>query len=243
MRRPFLFIFLSTLIISGTAWGLWGLQMGWKYSKSIDPRYTIRAIVSKPIASERLMPAILAEWLDLSTSKGRNLYRFNLEQARVKLESQPPVKKVALSRLPPSSLLVEVELRKPMALMGDRTNTAISEEGVLFSLVPYYTPKKLPRLFLGSRDNFPLAKDLLHHFERKGRLDKVDLIDVEKSQSSSYGDREVIIRYDGIWMRIEPDHWQEGIDKFFKVKHIEAKIVDLRIRGLAIITPKDKANE
>ena len=96
---------------------------------------------------------------------------------------------------------------------------------------------------MGARDNFPLAKAILTVLEKKGKLDKADLIDVEKSQASSYGEREVVIRYEGVYIRLDPDRWEEGLDRFFKLNSRKARIVDLRLPNLALILPKEKEHE
>ena len=101
MRRPFLFIFLTTVLISGTAWGLWGRTNGGATLNVTMPAIPCGQSCQGLLDPSSLLPAIIAEWLDLSLTRDRNLYRLNLEQARAKLESQPPVKRGA--SFPPAS--------------------------------------------------------------------------------------------------------------------------------------------
>lgn len=236
--RPLLTIFFSTLVISGIPWASWWGYGEWMAKKGRDPRYDVRAVMTKSLSgSEPLKPAVIAEWLNLSVSNKKNLYQLDLTQAQKMIERQAPVKKALLTRVPPSTLLVEVEMRRPIAMIGDRTNMAVDEEGKTFPLDPFYTPKKLPRLFIGEKKNFLLALEILKHLQALSKMDKVDFIDVEKSSASSMGEREVVLMYEGIWVRLDPDRIADGLNKLLKLRATPAKIVDLRIANLALIVP------
>lgn len=234
MKRPLLFIFLTTLLISGTSWGAWALYRGWMKLQSEDPRYILKAILVKPLSEDTVPPGMIAEWLNLSRKKPVHLYSLSLKRSAELIEAQKPVKRAVVKRIPPSTLLVEIELRHPIALLGERTNTALDEEGVTFPLVPFYTPKKLPTLFLGEMPHFALAKAILEACQ-----EPLSAIDVAKCDASSYGEREIVLNLNQTYVRLDPEHWQEGLTNLFKLKYSDAKIIDLRVPHLVLILPKE----
>lgn len=185
-------------------------------------------------AEEVLRPEIVAEWLDLSRDKPVNLYAINLKKAQKLLERKFMVKQAKLGRQPPSTLVVNVEMRSPVALVGERSNIAIDEEGQVFPLIPFYTPKKLPKLFTGKRENFKIAQRVLKWLDSHDKLDKIRLIDVTKADASSLGVREVVIASESGYGRLNPEQIEEGLEKFFRIPLKEGAELDLRIEGIAL---------
>ena len=61
----------------------------------------------------------------------------------------PLIKKASIKKIPPGTLYIEYQMRVPLAYLGDYTNTALDEEGYLFPFSPFFTPKKLPIIYLG----------------------------------------------------------------------------------------------
>lgn len=238
LNRSLFYIVLSTVMISGTSWGAWAGWQYWQWKLENDSRYPVRAIMTKSLGGEPLRPSIVAEWLNLSVTKTMNLYRLNLNEAKKKIERQLPVKRAIVSRIPPSTLMVEIEMRRPIALVGERSNIGIDEEGNVFPLVPFYTPKKLPKIFVGHRNNFPLVVAVLKSLDKRGELGNVELVDAEKANALSFGERELVILSNGVFSRLDPAKWEDGLEKMFKLKHIEAKILDLRIQDLVLVTKK-----
>lgn len=232
MRRPLLFIFLSTLLISGTSWGAWGVYRFWLRLQAEDPRFLIKAILVKSHSEDQVKPAMIAEWLNLSTDRPVNLYALNLKWAEAKILEKAHVKEVSVKRLPPATLLVEIRLREPIALLGEWTNRGIDADGHIFPLLPFYTPKKLPRLFLGDKTHFPLALKLLSAFKGESLYS----LDLEKASHPSFGEREIVLNVGGSLLRLDPDRWQEGLSKWSRLPTKEIKIAELRIPNLAIIS-------
>ena len=234
--RPLFWMALSTLLISGVSWGAWGLYGVWKERQAQDSRYLLQAILVKSLSEDRVPPAMIAEWLNLSVKRPINLYAFPLKLAQKRIEAQAPVKRATVSIVWPSTLQVEIELRRPVALIGNRTNTAIDEEGVVFPLVPFYTPKRLPLLFLGEGSHFLLAKEILNACP-----EPVLALDLEKCEASSCGEREIVLTlgqtHGQTFIRLDPDRWRDGIDKLFQMKYKSAKVVDMRIPHMAIVLP------
>lgn len=229
-------VLLVTLFVNGPFWGAWIFWRETVRKKQANPEYYINRVVSITSGDELLRPAILAEWLDLSVDKPLNLYAIDLNKASKLLKKHLLVKKVKVFRDPPSTLVIESEIRKPVAFVGERSNIAIDKEGNVFPFSPFFTPKKLPKLFIGKRENFPAAQKVLSWLIEKGRLEQVEFIDVRKAEADSLGEREVIMSFQGrLLVRLNPDSLEKGLQRFFKLNRIKAGLLDLRIDGLGFL--------
>lgn len=149
MRQALTVLIGSTLFtlacsLGGYAW--------WKKStksRLLDPNHRIVAIIQTGPEKEALKTTYLAELLDLSADQPSNLYAFNLKKAQEKLFLSPLIARAEIKRLPPNSLYIDYEVRKPVARLGDYQNIAIDKEGYLFPLAPFLSPKELPEIYLG----------------------------------------------------------------------------------------------
>lgn len=187
--------------------------MGWLYllnlraSRLHDTRYEITALIQRNKQSDPLKTAYLAEWLGLSIDRPVNLYRFDVAHAAKTLVSTSLIHHASLKKIAPNTLLVDYQMRTPIAYVGDLSNTAIDEEGVLFPVHPFFTPKHLPVLYLGEdvsgcqwgrcmseRPPFCFAQTLLKHFYTL-QLENLTIrqIDTARLQASQYGRREVVL--------------------------------------------------
>lgn len=149
LYKALLTILISTLLISGSS------ALGLLYYQQIrekqrhDPAYNIVAIVQSTTDSEALKTAYLAELLNLSVDYPTNLYDFNVSDASALLLKSPVIDNVHVSKIFPGTIHVNYTLRHPIAFLADRTNTALDVEGVTFPFKPFFTPKKLPKIYLG----------------------------------------------------------------------------------------------
>lgn len=138
-----------TLLVAGAAYLLWG---GWHYfiwRQQSDSRYMIAAILQRCHKGEPLPNRFFVETLQLSCDETVNLYKFDIEQAKNLLEKQPALEAVAVSRYPPKAILIEYSTRLPIALLADLPNIALDRYGNPFPLYPFFTPKSLPKIFIG----------------------------------------------------------------------------------------------
>lgn len=207
LNRAFLWILLSTLMISGSAF------MGWLYYQHVkgkrlqDEQYRIVAIVQSCPQQEWLKTGYLAEWLDLSLDQPVNLYQFNIREGERKLLSCPLIKKAFIQKIRPGTLYISYEMRVPIAYLGDYSNTAIDIEGYLFPFRPFFTPKKLPILYLGlngqegrwgcclaEHERLKVAFELLNDFQNQGNKDIfIKKIDVADAYADSDGKRQIVV--------------------------------------------------
>lgn len=147
--KALLFIFLSVTCISFPAWSLWLVYCKFFDVRSLDPRYHITVLIQTSMESEALKTSYLAELLDLSTDKPKNLYQLNIKEEQEKLKSSPMIANAIVKKIFPNILYVDYSLRKPIAYLADVSNTLIDKEGMLFPFKPFYSPKKIPEIYLG----------------------------------------------------------------------------------------------
>ncbi len=211
LKKALQWIIFSTVLISGTpALGL----LYYKYHKSrrsSDDKYRIVAIAQTSSQKEALKTVYLAELLDLSIDKPRNLYQFDSSEAQKMLQSSPLIKRALIRKITPGTLYIDYDLRLPIAYFGDLTNTAIDEEGVIFPFKPFFTPKRLPELIIGLEDaptplwgtklqgqKVELGLQLLDLLQRHCCLENtfVKKVDVSNAFALSNGQREIVIIFE-----------------------------------------------
>ncbi len=210
-KRSFIIIILSILIVSGIPTALW---VYYRYVMLEDrfknPDYNITRIVQMGPQREPLSAAYLAELMDLSVDQPSNLYLFNEQVAEYKLLKSPLIKTASVRTIKPSIVYVEYTLRELYAELYDLENTALDHEGVLLPILPFFTPKRLPQIYLGlqaDEKDFPLwgehiagepsllALQILHYCRQVEFCDlfHIHRIDVSMAEAESYGQRQVIL--------------------------------------------------
>ena len=192
----------------------------WQHHKEqrlLDEKYNICAIVQTGPEKEALKTAYLAELLDLSIDKPTSLYAFHCRKAERKLLSSPLISHAAIKRLDLGAIYIDYEVRKPVAILADYKNIAIDQDGYLFPMAPFFSPKEIPEIYLGlpafglAEDAFgrkggqwlvpmqnrflTLAFEILHFLDevpwREGF--RVKRIDVSNAFAPSLGQREVVL--------------------------------------------------
>lgn len=243
-RRSCLWILFSVCMITG------GSVLAWLYYKYIlhthasNDAYRIVAVVQTSPEQELLPNAYFAELLNLSTDHPDNLYRFNTNEARKKLLLSPLIKEATVKRIKPGTIYVDYIPRVPVAFLLDLSNTAIDKEGFLFPIKPFFTPKKLPEIYLGMQSkamwgdcikekHSNLALSLMDYVTKHCCTKNRSLrrIDVSRAFDPSYGRREIVIimeeqlerqtndkpiLFTCDWiLRISPnEHFQQALDNY-----------------------------
>lgn len=205
--RSLLWILVTTLLISGSAF------MGWLYflhnrdRRLHDDQYRIVAIIQSTPHADALKTLYLAELLDLSLDRPINLYQFNINNGVLALLKNPLIKNASIKKILPGTLFIHYELRLPFAYVGDVTNTVIDQEGYLFPFRPFFTPKHLPTIYLGLSEgackwgnclkdepSVNLAFSILREIEQLPQKNlHIKQLDVTQAQSDSYGQRQVVL--------------------------------------------------
>lgn len=153
IKQGLFWIFLSVCMISGSSLAAVIYYKYFKEKQRQDPAYQIVAIVQTSPDREGLKTGYLTELLELSIDRPRNLYAFDTQEAVQKLLQLPVIKEAKIRKIRPGTIHVDYVLRKPVAYVGDYTNTAIDAAGIVFPFKPFYTPKKLPEIYFGSDES------------------------------------------------------------------------------------------
>jgi hypothetical protein len=262
ISHALLWIFFSTLLISGSAFMGWLYFLHLKDRRLNDSQYQIVAIIQKTSQKESLKTMYLAELLGLSLDQPVNLYRFDSEEGEKKLKSSPLIKQASIKKIRPGTLFIDYRMRSPVAYLENYSNTAVDEEGYLFPFRPFFTPKNLPAFYLdldkqlrwgdslGNALNLNLAFNVLRSLE-KLRLYHVQIkrIDVSQAFEDSFGKRQIVAvleTNDGTrekghlnFLRLNPDHFHQNLVNYETLcrnnKTSGIKVIDLRISRLAFI--------
>lgn len=239
-----------TLVVSVGGFLYWNKT---RTSKRNSEKYQISAIIQTGPEKEALKTTYLAELLDISIDHPQNLYAFDLKEGQRKLLSSPLIRHAEIKRLPPSTLYIDYEVRKPVAYLGDFKNMGIDEEGYFFPIKPFFSPKRLPEIYLGVSTEtsspihspyFNLALEILKYLERSPWEEglRILTIDVSYAFEPSLGRREIVLTTEEeISMRNErgkifctfpkiirlsPKDYTNQLENFFKLQR--AMIEDYR---------------
>ncbi len=170
----------------------------------------IEYVVQTGLYKEALHSDCLMEILELSSDCPKLFSSFDETFAEKRLQNFPVIAKAFVKKIPPNMLYIDYSLRKPLVWLGDFRNAALDSEGVLFPISPFFSPKKLPEVFLGlagleesGKSSFGcylkgkylnLAFLLIEFLQKKGSdLFFVKKIDVSQAFTENLGKREVVL--------------------------------------------------
>lgn len=241
LSRSILWILVSTLFISGSAFMGWLYYLHMRERRLHDDQYCIVALMQNNHQVDALKTVYLAELLNLSLDRPSNLYQLNTKEAVQTLLNSSLIKEASIKKILPGTLYIDYQMRMPIAYVGDFSNTVMDDEGYLFPFRPFFTPKRLPTLYLGlDREqyrwgscvrDFPavqMALDLLCQFERLQQdqfyLKQVDLM---QAQADSYGQRQVVVVLERnvaaspnalIFLRLSAEHTDQELANFWTLQ-------------------------
>jgi hypothetical protein len=218
LGKSLIWILVSTLVTSASVGLVWLYFQYVDYRRANDSSYKIIAIVQTGPEREVLKTIYLAELLNLSIDRPQNLYTFNPTEARKKLLASPLIKDATVKRIKPGTVYIDYAVRQPIAYLADYVNTGLDEEGYLFPISPFFTPKRLPEIYLGlpafeapmdeagreggrwgqplKNRHVVLALEMFNLWDRfRSQLGVCQLkrIDVSHAYSDSYGKREILL--------------------------------------------------
>ncbi|MBB64147.1 MAG: hypothetical protein CMO81_03710 [Waddliaceae bacterium] len=212
LSQALILIFLSTVVVSGSATLVWLYFIRVQEQRSNDPAYEITEIEQRSRSSISLPSAYLAEIMNLSVDKSSNLYRFDTRLARQELKKSPYIKAARVWKLEPGRVFVDYIPREPLAFLIDYQDVLMDRSGVLMPQFPCYGPLLLPEIRLGlsgfSKENggkwnqaiensrLDLAFDILDLCKRIFPSSRIQRIDVAQAEAKSYGERQVIVMID-----------------------------------------------
>lgn len=238
--------------------------MGKKGIKQTQNHY-ITALSLESDSFATLKAEYFAELLDLSIDKPTKLLDFNLIKATNILVSNPLIKKVKIKKIPPETIHIQYSMRKPLAYLEDFYNTAFDEEGVLFPVDPFFTPKNIPYVRIGFEDlsnpwgkkldskQIGIVVDLLQQKEVSLLTEKITKIDLAHAWSIKLGTRQIVIvlkknlslqnaKNECCYIRYSLANQQNLLEKYSLIKKlawpVNKKIIvfDLRFPSMALIS-------
>lgn len=199
-------IFFITLCVTGSASLAVFYYRHLKAQRLQQPQYNIVALIQTTPDKERLKTIYLAELLGLSIDQPTNLFRLNINEARQNLLKSPLITTAKIKKILPGTLYIEYSLRKPFAYVIDFTNTVVDKAGVAFPFKPFFTPKKIPEIYLGLDKNDLEWGEQIKGVKIKVALYLIDFfhhnlpestslvrVDVSHAFDDSYGNRQVVV--------------------------------------------------
>ncbi|MBX9924039.1 MAG: hypothetical protein K2Y01_08005 [Rhabdochlamydiaceae bacterium] len=204
-----LWIIGSSLLISGGGYR----YLHKKPVKMESPLLQISYIVQTGLQKEVLHADYLAELLGLSFDNPTQLSDFDEESAQKALLSSAIIKEASVKKILPNMVYIDYSVRKPMGWIADFVNTAIDQEGYVFPVSPFFSPKKLPEFYLGKEGlveafqgkdpafAFPLqgryidlAYNVLDLFQKQGNESfTIKRIDVSQAFYPTLGKRGIVV--------------------------------------------------
>lgn len=244
---------------------LWGIALLTACYFSIGSRYFDRepyAILAQTGSQkEGVTSADLAEWLDIPIGSPLSSDRVDFSRMTALLQKQPMIKEGSVKKGGKGVLLVDYTLRSPVALLGDFSNLAIDEEGYIFPFFPFFSPKRLPRIYFGlstlptkrlEGDKKEMAFAVLAELkQRSWRTFFTCLeIDVSRVVDHRFGWREMVVvchtkekaRH---FLRLPSSRFQKEFSRYFAIKDRWKgdRIFDLRLDQLAFVSSLDEAKD
>ncbi len=210
-------IVVSTLFITGISYSGFKYYLRYRYREAYSTDYLVRSIIQTGPQKEALKTEVIAEILGISQDHPPSALLFDLAEAKRKLLEFPLIARAEVKLIKPNKLYVDYTVRKPIAWLEDFENVVIDKEGMPFPFAPFFSPKNLPKIYLGLRPFGVSSDDAAKPLMMWGRsLDGTHLqlalelltlvadpkwsdyfhklrIDVSNACAESYGRREVVL--------------------------------------------------
>jgi len=217
------------------------------YKKKKDPSHSIRWIAQTGPIKEGLKSDYFAELLHLSKDQPNSIAP---EEAQKILQNHPLIKEVKVRLLNFNILYIDYIMRQPRFFLFDFSNIVMDEMGYLMPFKPFFTPKRLPTLFLGLKsiswyepvqeEKVHLALDLTHCLKGIARTFQIDLSQIE---AETLGKKEIILTIDNEngsyhYLRLSLKRYMQEILHYRSLRGglvTKNVVIDLRLPNLAFI--------
>lgn len=240
LKRALIAILLSVVIVSGPFFLVWGMNHYMLSTRRANSAYNVVAIAQHCTSGEPLLTGQLAALLGIT--KEHNLFSLDFQALSKKLLDCPVIKEATVRPIVPSIVCVEYATRQPIAAVADIADAGIDAENVLFPLYPFFSKKRLPKIYLGMSSTdvewgklenaeLRLAQEILS-------CNAVACIDVCNAFAASSGRREVVLTMDnGTLVRLNSDSWKKEAALFFTLLPRlpeQTGIFDMRHEGMIL---------
>lgn len=208
----------------------------------------IRWIAQTGPIKEGLKSDYLAELVGLSKDHPKSI---DPEEAQKILQKSPLIKEVKVSIINGDTLYIDYIMRQPQLFLFDFSNIAIDEMGYLLPFKPFFTPKKLPTLFLGLKsmvnwsepiqeEKVRLAMDLVCYLKDVAQVSQIDL---SQTEEKTLGKQEIILVLDNEngshhYLRLSLRRYTQEILHYCTIRErmiLKNFVIDLRVPNLAFI--------
>jgi hypothetical protein len=229
-----------------------------------SPLLQISYIVQTGLQKEVLHSDYLAELLDLSSDQPTLLPDFDEESARNALLSSPLIKEASVKKILPNMVYIDYCVRKPVCWISDFVNTAIDQEGHMFPVSPFLSPKKLTEFYLGKeglkesfREKDPtfdsplkgryidLAYKILNLFQNQEKESfAVKRIDVSQAFYPTLGKRAVVVLIENEnnschFLRMSTAHVEQEVVNYRNLRaHLDSATIEKQQTVIDLRIPK-----
>lgn len=246
-KKVVLILTLSCFSISGGATATYLFYFYVKRLQATDETSVIQAVVQTAGEYAPLQTTYLAEILELSQDRPANLSQFDLGKAKSRLLASHVIRKALIKKIKPNTLYLNYEVRKPIAFLGDYTNTAFDQEGFFFPYLPFYAPRLLPEVYIGveappnpwgekmNPKQIEIVRSLLNRFE-PGVLKRIDL---SQWEAPTAGKRQIVLVLEKeVILRLTPKKYAQELTNYFILADQmtkKAEVIDFRNESVAYI--------
>lgn len=254
--RAALWIFFTTLLISGSAF--FGL-IYYKHIQEIrthDSKYAIRGLIQNCCGGFELPTLYFTEMLNLSADTPDHLYKWVVADGEAAIRKSPYIKSASIERIPPDTVKISYVSRIPVASVADIKDAWIDQEGVLLPQHPLFGEKQLTKFILGMekpswgvRMNNPevvLALQIKKLAEKEFPKQTLSAIDVSRAFARSAGKRQAIVVFEAegnthVLRLTAKNYWQQLANykellKSGSLASSKFTVIDLRLNHLAYLT-------
>ena len=109
----------------------------------------ISQIIQTGFEKEALKTSDLAQILGLSIDRPLSIASLNKKKLEETLLSIPFIKEAKVKQKESNALIIDYSVRKPVFWVADGGNLGMDKEAYLFPISPFFTPKNMPKLYLG----------------------------------------------------------------------------------------------
>lgn len=243
----------SSLFFTGTSHLILKSYSKKQYLRKHSPEYYLSRIVQTGPQREMLSTTYLAELIQIAADPPTCIAYFNPHIAEKRLLFSPVIKQASVKLIEPDTIYIDYTVRQPWAILDDFENTAIDEQGYPFPLSPFFSPKNLPKIYLGQTQvkwNYPITdKKLSLAFSLLECSSKLPFIlkkiDVEKAFADTLGARGIVlvIEDDNFprTLRLSTKDYAQNLVNYLELrKELPQKpyTIDLRLSQLAFLKEK-----
>lgn len=263
-HEKYLSLTTSLSIIIGTAFLtavlFQSLFYTWKKSKihRLEQKQFIVDRIIQTGPDRRALPTTyLEELMEISKNNPIHLDLVDCRELENKLYFSPVIASAKVKKIYPSAIYVDYTVRRPFSFVSDFENMVVDEEGYLFPLKPFFTPKRLTEIYLGETNfsptfigkhpKFLLAKKILSlmHLSTGFSPFFIERIDVSRAFDLSLGRKEIVIilrlKNQRHLLRLNPKSYAQELGNYINLfpslikDEPQQTVVDLRLSNIAYI--------